>query len=259
LEESEQEKHESQSLFHAATCRVSSGVAIRLSRLIIGNLDERAAQLSQDDVEEREAVSLLGLRLTPCHWRIIRLLLAHPLLSDEELAALLGLERKSVRCSLYELHQLACLESVVTTAGKRWHLCERGLRLIAASHHMHIRTIAETMNVRDLTIKFSSYAYYIASREWAREISLLPVLVCIAPDVAQERRMVRVAKACLTCTRGLVVWTTTEVLLHEHGPQASIWLKDSHLLPKASQQIGSLRSCLFCTAFPKQESVIPHE
>ncbi len=55
-----------------------------------------------------------------------------------------------------------------------------------------------TMNVRDLAIKFTSYAHYIASREWAREYSMLPVLVCVAPDIAQERRMQRVAQARLT-------------------------------------------------------------
>ena len=87
-------------------------------------------------------IALLGLRLTPCQWNILRLLLAHPLLSDEELAALLSLQRKSVRCSLYELHQLGCLEPIATEVGKRWHLCERGLRLVAAANHMHIRTIA---------------------------------------------------------------------------------------------------------------------
>jgi hypothetical protein len=73
---------------------------------------------------------------------ILRLLLEHPLLSDEELAALLDLERKSVRCLLYELHRLDCLETIVTVAGKRWHLCERGLRLIAYANHTHIRDIA---------------------------------------------------------------------------------------------------------------------
>ena len=55
-----------------------------------------------------------------------------------------------------------------------------------------------TMNVRDLAVKFTSYAHYIASREWAREHSMLPVLVCVAPDIAQERRMQRVAQARLT-------------------------------------------------------------
>ena len=52
-----------------------------------------------------------------------------------------------------------------------------------------------TMNVRDLAIKFTAYAHYILSREWAREGSQLPVLVCIAPDITQERRMQRVAQA----------------------------------------------------------------
>ena len=65
--------------------------------------------------DEREVIALLGLRLTPCQWKILRLLLAHPLLSDEELAAFLHLQRRSVRCLLYELHQLGCLEPIVTS------------------------------------------------------------------------------------------------------------------------------------------------
>ena len=83
----------------------------------------------------------------------------------------------------------------------------------------------ETINVRDLAIKFTSYAYYIASREWARECSMLPVLVCIAPDIAQERRMQHVAQARLSHIPGLVLWTTMGVLLHEQGPLSTIWLQ----------------------------------
>jgi hypothetical protein len=41
------------------------------------------------------------------------------------------------------------------------------------------------MNVRDLAIKFTSYAQYIASREWAREHKMLPVLMCVAPDISR--------------------------------------------------------------------------
>lgn len=110
----------------------------------MGDLTRRAAQVTQNGLEEPEVVSFLALRLMACQWSILHLLLAHPLLSDEELAALLGLERKSVRCSLYALHQFDCLESVVTVAGKRWHLCERGLRLIAVANHLHIRTLVGT-------------------------------------------------------------------------------------------------------------------
>jgi hypothetical protein len=102
-----------------------------------------------------------------------------------------------------------------------------------------------TMNVRDLTIKFTSYAYYIASREWARERSMLPVLVCIAPDIAQERRMQRVALARLTHTSGVVLWTTTAVLLKEHGPLAPIWLRGIPPHSQVAQSDSSIRQCLF--------------
>jgi hypothetical protein len=88
------------------------------------------------------------------------------------------------------------------------------------------------MNVRDLTIKFTSYAHYIASREWAREHSMLPVLICVAPDNAQERRVQRVAQDTLTQSAGLIVWTTTEALFNEHGPLSPIWLQG---LPQRSQ------------------------
>jgi protein involved in plasmid replication-relaxation len=75
-----------------------------------------------------------------------------------------------------------------------------------------------TMNLRDLVIKFSSYAYFIASREWARECAMLPALVCILPDIGQERCMVRVVRTRLAQAPGLVLWITTEVLLNTYGP-----------------------------------------
>jgi hypothetical protein len=76
------------------------------------------------------------------------------------------------------------------------------------------------MNARDLEIKFRSYMHFIASREWARERAKLPLLVCIAPDIAQERRMHRVAQARLPFQSEVMVWTTTTVLLQEYGPLA---------------------------------------
>ena len=341
LEEGEDEKRKARSPFSASVTTVSAGTYSRLGRLVVGELANRAAHVKHVGLDEREMIALLGLRLTPCQWNILHLLLAHPLLSDEELAAFLSLQRKSVRCSLYELHQLGCLEPIPTEVGKRWHLCERGLRLVATANHIHIRTIAAmsddeaesetstvvqrgeawllqhikhtagiysffasltqaarrepgqelcwwetgavcerryrvgeqwynlrpdalaecrvgsqqirfwlewdrgTMNVRDLAVKFTSYAYYIASREWAREGSMLPVLVCVAPDIAQERRMQRVAQARLTSTPGLVVWTTTRVLLNEQGPLAPIWLQSLPQSSQAAQSGSSLRQCFF--------------
>ena len=114
LEEGEDEEPNARSPSSASVATVSSGTPARLGRLIVGDLADRAAHVTQDDLEEQEVIALLGLRLTPCQWNILRLLLAHPLLSDEELAAFLSLQRRSVRCSLYELHQLGCLEPIAT-------------------------------------------------------------------------------------------------------------------------------------------------
>ena len=111
-----------------------------------------------------------------------------------------------------------------------------------------------TMNVRDLVVKFTSYAYYIVSREWAREGSMLPVLVCIAPDIAQERRMQRVAQARLTSPSGLVVWTTTMVLLDEQGPLAPIWLQCLPQSIQAAQSGSALRQCFFDVILGKSRS-----
>jgi hypothetical protein len=341
LGEGEEELCKAQSPSYVALVAVSSHVSARLGRLFPGRLADRAAHVTQDSPEEREVVSLLGLRLTPCHWSILNLLLAHPLLSDGEVAALLGLQRRSVRCSLYELHQLGGLESIVTEVGKRWRLCERGLRLIAAANHIHIHTIADvpddekdmgmsklrqrgeawlfqhiqhtsgiygffadlaqtarrqseqalcwwetgvmcerryhvgqqwynlrpdalaeysvgsqqmrfwlewdrgTMNVRDLAIKFTSYGNYIASGEWAKEHSRLPLLICVAPDIAQERRLQRVAQNKLASTPGLVLWTTTEVLLDEQGPLARIWYQGKPQSSQVAQLVSSRRQCAF--------------
>jgi hypothetical protein len=105
-----------------------------------------------------------------------------------------------------------------------------------------------TMNTRDLSVKFTSYAFYIASREWAREDPMLPVLICVAPDIAQERRMHRVALARLTSPTGWMVWTTTRVLLNEQGPLAPIWLQSSQAAPSG----GSLRQ-RFCDVIPGEK------
>lgn len=103
---------------------------------------QAAPRITRDDLEEQELIALLGPRLTPCAWNIMYQILAHPFMSDTELAAFLHLQQKSVRCSLYGLHRLDCLEPVETSVGKRWPLRERGLRLIAAANHVHVRRVA---------------------------------------------------------------------------------------------------------------------
>ena len=51
---------------------------------------------------------------------------------------------------------------------------------------------------------------------------MLPVLIYIAPDIALEKRMQRVAQARLTSPPGVVVWTTTGVFLNKQGALAHI-------------------------------------
>ena len=101
------------------------------------------------------------------------------------------------------------------------------------------------MNVRDLTVKFTSYAHYIASHEWARECSMLPVLICVAPDIAQERRIQRVAQDSLTLSPGVVLCTTTVVLLKDHDPLNPIWLRCIPPHGQVTQSDSSLRNFLF--------------
>jgi len=342
LEDDEQEeRHEVGSPRHTSAVTGSPERPARLSRLIAGDLADHATCARWESLEERERVALLGVRLTSRQWSILRLLLAHPLLSDEELEAFLGLQRKSVRCALYALHRYGCLEPIPTDAGRRWRFCERGLRLLAAASHMsvcnmttrpgdeadrktssraqrgeswllqHIQhtagiygffaglaqaaeqrperelswwetgascerryqvheqwhnlrpdALAEyrvgsqqmrfwlewdrgTMNVRDLAVKFDAYAHYLASREWARERSELPRLLCVAPDIAQERRMQRVAQARLAHTPRLLLWTTTGVLLQGEGPVAPIWLRAIPQVERTAQAGGLRRRDLF--------------
>jgi hypothetical protein len=74
---------------------------------------------------------------------------------------------------------------------------------------------------------------------------MLPMLICVAPDIAQERRVQRVAHARFTQSAGLVVWTTTEVLLNEHGPLAPIWFPGLAQRGHAAKSGNMLRQCLF--------------
>ena len=57
-----------------------------------------------------------------------------------------------------------------------------------------------TMNVRDLSIKFTAYEHFVTSRAWVREEARVPRLVCVVPDIAQEKRVRRVAHASLAQT-----------------------------------------------------------
>lgn len=102
-----------------------------------------------------------------------------------------------------------------------------------------------TMNARDLATKFASYAQYFDSREWARERSPLPWLLCVTPEIAQERRVQRAAQSALSHLPGRVFWTTTEELLSERGPLAPIWTTGMPSSDQIASPSGSHRQRLF--------------
>jgi len=83
------------------------------------------------------------------------------------------------------------------------------------------------MNVRDLAIKFTSYAQYISSREWAREYSVLPLVLC-GSRYRSGKAHTRVGKARLSNVHGLLMKSTTTELLLSQVPFASIWLHRLH-------------------------------
>src|SRR6516164_3778709 len=65
------------------------------------------------------------------------------------------------------------------------------------------------------------------------------------PDITQEGRMSRVARNRLAHVSGMVVWTTTEVLLHEYGPHAEIWLQHIPQCGQERQPGALLRRMIF--------------
>jgi hypothetical protein len=81
---------------------------------------------------------LLPLVLASRHWEIVYLCFAHPLLSTEDLSAHLPIERKGLRALLRTLDQQGVLRQTETEVGWRWHLSERGLRLLAWQAGCHL-------------------------------------------------------------------------------------------------------------------------
>jgi DNA-binding MarR family transcriptional regulator len=80
-----------------------------------------------------------------------------------------------------------------------------------------------TMGVRDLERKCATYAAYLSSREWARGGVYPPTLLYVAPEVAQERRFSKIARALLAHIPGLRLYTTTNSLLARYGVLAPVF------------------------------------
>lgn len=81
-----------------------------------------------------------------------------------------------------------------------------------------------TMTPGNLQTKFATYAMYLASREWASSSPYVPALLCVAPDIAQERRLAQVATQLLTqVPSAFRFYTTTASLLATRGVLEPVW------------------------------------
>ena len=310
----------------------------RFAQVIVGEFAARAKRVwrgASTDLEERELVALLGLAMSRRHLALLTCCLDHPLLSVRDMAALLTLEEGTTERYLRELRTMGCVERENTIAGERWRLSERGLRLVAAAHHVSVSRLATattpakpgtvpaleqlgldevrghiqhtagiygffaslalaahersehrllwwetgsicerryrdhdtwynlrpdgageyqagtqrvrfwlewdrgTMVLRDLATKFTTYARYVAYRSWVKEHAVLPLLLTVASDIGQERRIRRVAEPQLAHTPGLVMQITTASLLAAQGPLALIWFQ---VVPQKDRLVVSSRS-----------------
>jgi DNA-binding MarR family transcriptional regulator len=265
--------------------------------------------------QNKADLRLASLHFTPRQWDILYLCQAHPLLSQENLAGLFGMQASSIQILLRALQKADYLVGEESVTGLRWRLTEAGLRFVAASAQCSVRHLgffpdfpgAElqqrgvrgrlreirhtagvygffadlasalrgvpdadllwwetgwicqrrfvykerpyslqpdalaayrigqqtrrfwlewdrgTMNGRDLQVKFASYGAYLATHEWARGDTVSPVLLCVVPDVAQERVLARVAQAKLVSRPETFLYTTTTGLLAREGMLAPIW------------------------------------
>ena len=98
-------------------------------------------------------------------------------------AGIYGFFARLARAAWQEPDQELCRWETGAACERRYRVGEQwyNLRPDALAEYRigsrHIRFWLEwdrgTMNVRDLAIKFTSYAQYIASREWARELCWL--------------------------------------------------------------------------------------
>ncbi len=304
----------------------------RFTQVIRGDFAARAELVARDrtsGLDECETMALLGLSLSRRLLNLLTCCLDHPLLTMGEMAALFTVAYGSIERYVRELRHIGCIEREETIAGERWRLTERGLRLVAAVHHMSVSRIATTsvpvtqtqeavptlvqlgldevrghiehtagiygffaalalaaqerreqghwllwwetgslcerryrdhdhwynlrpdgageyqagaqrvrfwlewdrgtMVLRDLATKFYTYARYVAYRTWVKEHAVLPLLLTVAADLGQERRIRRVAQQQLAQTPGLFMRMTTASLLAGYGPLAPIW---SQVVPR---------------------------
>lgn len=107
--------------------------------------------------------------------------------------------------------------------------------------------------VQDILLAVTPSRSVFLGKHWRENVSRgerstrrkVRFLVRQCTDIAQERRVQRVAQAKLARIPGLVLWTTTEVLLNERGPLAPIWSLGISPNGQVASPSGSFRQRVF--------------
>ena len=144
--------------------RMLYGVASRLP-VVVGRYEKRARTLlatlrhtpmtpqDQDSVlsqkKERETIALLSLALSQRHVAVLHILYAHPLLSAEEIGTSMNVQPATILRYLHDLRHTLCVRRLLTPHGHRFHLVERGLRLMATTLHVSVTHVCEIRRTRE--------------------------------------------------------------------------------------------------------------
>lgn len=191
----------------------------------------------------------VGLRLlarwASCHvHRFVRLpIIAGDQLYQRGVAGLLHQIRHTAGIYAFFSDLVRCLADFPETRLRWWEtgaMCEHVFTYREQTYHFKPDALAAvqlgihqmrfwlewdrgTMGVRDLEHKCATYAAYLSSREWARGGVHPPVLLYVAPEIAQERRFQKTACALLAHISGFRLYTTTDSLLARYGVLAPVF------------------------------------
>jgi len=91
--------------------------------------------------------------------------------------------------------------------------------------HLWIEWDGGTMGSNALREKWHTYEIYMRSLEWRSYMSrgIVPLLLILVPDRSQQDRVTRLVQEVFENTTSLYMRITTQNLLYEHGPLATIW------------------------------------
>ena len=120
----------------------------------------------------------------------------------------------------------AICEHVFEWRGKIYHFKPDafvGARIAGHALRFWLEWDRGTMGVRDLESKCATYAAFLTSREWVQGSSLPPALLCVFPEIAQEQRFGKTARALLAHVSGIRLYTTTMPLFLLRGLTEPIW------------------------------------